>query len=209
MKAKILSGEFPPGAQYFEQELADRLGFSRTPVREAMVRLADDGLVEVQPRRGMRVLPISVEAMREIYELLACLEAMAASLLAARRLPQNAAAFRALETAQIDMESGLARDDIEAWADADARFHRALLEHCGNERLARMAFTVWDQSHRARMISLQLRPKPVQSTNEHRELVEAIRRHDPEAAHAIHRAHRLRGMQMMLDVIQRYRLRQL
>ena len=86
LKADILANRLPPGFQAPEPEFATRLGMSRTPVREALLRLQSDGLVELVPRRGARVLPISVDDMREIYQLLISLESDAAYELAARGL---------------------------------------------------------------------------------------------------------------------------
>jgi DNA-binding GntR family transcriptional regulator len=209
LKARILDNEMPPGQQTLEHELAALLGMSRTPVREALVRLAEEGLVEVQPRRGVRVLPVSPDDMREIYELLTCLESTAAELLAARCLPAEAPALAELEGATLAMEQALARDDLDCWAAADERYHIALLDHCGNRRLARMAFAVWDQSHRARLVTLRLRPKPTRSTSEHVAVTEAIRRHDPDAARRLHRQHRLAGMRVLLDLLTNYRLKSL
>ena len=84
LRLRILNDELPPGAQALEQEIADALGISRTPVREALIRLEKEGLVEVLPRRGMRVLPLSPTDMREIYELLYSLEPTAAARMAAQ-----------------------------------------------------------------------------------------------------------------------------
>jgi DNA-binding GntR family transcriptional regulator len=209
LKARILNNELPPGHVALEQELADGLGMSRTPVHEAVIRLAEEGLVEVVPRRGIRVLPISPEDMREIYELLYSLEATAVELLSARRLPGDDPILTELDTATNAMAEALDADDLEEWARADERFHVALLSGCGNQRLARMAFTVWDQAHRARMVTLRLRPKPADSTADHRNVVEAIRRHDPEAARELHAAHRKRGMATLLGILERYRLTRL
>lgn len=82
IKRRILDNEMPAGFQALEQELAELLEMSRTPVREALVRLADEGMVEVRPRHGMRVLPLSSADMREIYQILASLESTAAALAA-------------------------------------------------------------------------------------------------------------------------------
>ena len=83
IRRRILDNQWAPGFQAMEQEVALQLGMSRTPVREALIRLGKEGLVEVIPRRGMRVLPVSPNDMREIYEILTALECMAAELLAA------------------------------------------------------------------------------------------------------------------------------
>ena len=82
IRRRILDIDWPPGHRALEQEVALALGMSRTPVREALMRLQDEGLVEVIPRHGMRVLPVSPNDMREIYQILTALECMAAELLA-------------------------------------------------------------------------------------------------------------------------------
>src|SRR5690606_26297255 len=86
LRRRILHNEMPPNAQYLEQELADSLGMSRTPVREALIRLSDERLVEIRPRHGARILPVSVDDMREIYEMMTELEAFAVRKLARRGL---------------------------------------------------------------------------------------------------------------------------
>jgi DNA-binding GntR family transcriptional regulator len=209
LRLRILNNELPPGAHALEQEIAADLGISRTPVREALIRLEQEGLVELLPRHGMRVLPISPADMREIYELLYSLEATAAELMATRNLPADAPEIIELEQATADMTEALARDDLDGWAAADERFHGALLNHCGNKRLARMAYGVWDQAHRARMATLRLRPKPVDSAADHRAVTDAIRRHNPDMAREMHRAHRLRAMRTLLGVFETYRLQRL
>jgi DNA-binding GntR family transcriptional regulator len=84
LRARILDNSMPSGEQYTEEELAALLQMSRTPTREAMLRLASEGLVEVRPRHGMRIKPVSPVDMREIYEVLTALESTAAALAAAR-----------------------------------------------------------------------------------------------------------------------------
>ena len=83
---RILYNVWGTGHQALEQELADELNVSRTPVREALVRLQRDGLVKVVPRHGMRVLPISLTDIQEIHQILTSLEALAVELAATRRL---------------------------------------------------------------------------------------------------------------------------
>src|SRR3546814_18081272 len=95
---------------------------SRTPVREALIRLAQEGMVEVRPRHGMRVLPVSVADMREIYEILAGLEAAAAG--AAARHGVSGQQLAALEQAVADMETAERRDDRAAWAAGARPIHR-------------------------------------------------------------------------------------
>lgn len=204
VKRRILDNEYPPGFQILEQALALQLGLSRTPVREALLRLQAEGLVEIVPRHGMRVLPLSIADMQEIYDVLTSLEPMAV-LLVARRKPLREE-LAPLEEAVRDMERALRADDRERWAEADERFHWHLLALCGNKRLAGMVMTCWDQAHRARMFTLRLRPKPAASTREHRAVLDAIRRGDAAGASEIYRAHRERGGRELIEVLRQFKL---
>ena len=207
LRRLILDNVWPPGHQALEQEVALQLGMSRTPVREALIRLHNDGLVEVVPRRGVRVLPVSPTDMREIYQILTALEGMAAELLA-RRKPSEAE-LKPLEDATAAMEAALARDDLEAWAAADERFHQTLLELSGNRQLAETVYNYWDRAHRARMFTLRLRPKPINSTREHMALVQCLRAGDAEAAATVNRQHRERANHELLAIFERFRIQQM
>ena len=207
IRRRILDNVWPPGHRALEQEVALELGMSRTPVREARVRLQNDGLVEVVPRHGMRVLPVSPQDMREIYEVLTALECMAAEIVA-RRKPGDAE-LQTLTQATADMDEALARDDLEAWAAADERFHVSLVELSGNRALANTVWNYWDRAHRARMLSLRLRPKPVNSTHEHMQMVERLRAGDVAGAAAVTRAHRERANQELVAIFERFKLKQM
>lgn len=204
LKSRILDNELPPGTIMLEQEVAALLGMSRTPAREAMLRLAEEGLVEVRPRHGMRVLPISADDMREIYAVLAALEPEAAGWVARDGLSQ--ARLEELRKSVTDMDAALAHDDLVEWAAADERFHRILVESCENARLKALIFQFWDQAHRVRIATLRLRPRPVDSNRSHLELVDAIKRRDPERAYAIHRLHRLNYSKMLVDLLRTHSL---
>jgi DNA-binding GntR family transcriptional regulator len=207
IRRRILENEMPAGTQVLEQELAEMLEMSRTPVREAMVRLADEGMVEVRPRHGMRVLPISADDMREIYDVLTALESMAAERVAARGVSPEE--LRALKQAVADMDAALAVDDLRTWAAADERFHLLLVEYCDNERLRALVSGYWDQSHRVRLVTLGLRPKPVDSNKDHAAVVDAIARGDAVAARRLHRQHRVRSGETLVNLLKTHGLTQL
>jgi DNA-binding GntR family transcriptional regulator len=207
LKQLILDNEIAAGSQMLELEAAARLGMSRTPVREAMVRLEQEGMVELRPRHGMRVLPISPDALAEIYEILTALEGMAAE--SAARKGANPDQLAALQQAVDEMEEALAADDLLRWSQADARFHRQLVELAGNRRLASIVEQVSDQAHRARLTTLRLRPKPVSSNRDHAALVAAIRDRDPQKAREIHEQHRRRAAEMLVALVRDFGLKQL
>lgn len=207
IRQRILDNVWPPGYQVLEQVLAEDLGMSRTPLREALIRLQQEGLIEVIPRHGMRVLPVSPSDMREIYQILTSLEALAAELAAGRKLSDKELA--PLEAASSEMEAALARDDLVAWALADELFHFHLVSLSGNQMLAELVRNFWDRAHRARMITLHLRPKPVNSTREHLDLVAAIRNKNVTKAMQIHEKHRKRGASELTEILQRLRIHQI
>jgi DNA-binding GntR family transcriptional regulator len=207
IRRRILDNVYPPGHRALESALAEELGISRTPVREALIRLANEGLVEVIPRHGMRVLPVSPTDMQEIYAVLAALESAAAELLARRR-PSDAE-LRPLVDATRDMTRALKADDLEAWAAADERFHQGLVELAGNRVLGDAVARLADRVHRARMFTLRLRPKPSTSTQEHMALLDRIRAGDAPGAVEVNRAHRERATRELVAIFERYRLQQM
>ncbi len=207
IRQRILDNVWPPGHQALEQEVALALGMSRTPVREALIRLQQEGFVEVIPRRGVRVLPVSPTDMKEIYQILTALECMAAELLAQREPTESDLA--PLVTATHAMEAALARDDLDAWAAADETFHQALVRLAGNRLLLDTVMGYWDRAHRARMFTLRLRPKPVNSTHEHMELVARLLAGDAAGAVLVNRQHRERASRELLVIFERFRLQQM
>lgn len=199
IKEAILHGEMQTGQQVLEPALALKLGMSRTPVHEALVRLQDEGYVELQPRRGMRVAPMSARDIREITELLACLEVEAAERTAARRLPPEALA--AFDAAIEAMDHALEAGDVDAWNRADYAFHLLLIESCGNRHLIETAKRFLEKAHRYRFLTSSHRKPPVYSNVNHAAVVEAIRRGDPQSAVEIHRAHKRRWMRELDDLL--------
>lgn len=207
IKARILDNRIPAGTQLLETELGEMLKMSRTPIREATIRLAREGMLEVRPRHGVRVLPVSAEDMREIYEVLTELESTAARRVAEMGLDESRLA--ALHQAVNDMDRALAEQDLDLWARADEQFHKLLVEYSGNSRLIDIVHTFWDQSHRTRLVTLRLRPPPSESNRDHAALIEAIERGDADAAYTIHRRHRLNSGKLLVSLLEKHGLTQL
>lgn len=207
LKAEILNNELPPGFQAMEPELALKFGVSRTTIREALIRLAAEGLVEMVPRRGARVLPLRADDMREIYQVFTALEPEAAASVAGTNPSEED--LRPLVDATTAMEKALETEDLEAWAAADDLFHRSLLDLNGNKRVEQFVSSLLDQAHRARMVTLRLRDVPTKSTAEHRELLKFLRNGDAENARRCFRHHRERAARELLSVLEKYKLAQL
>ncbi|WP_099825188.1 GntR family transcriptional regulator [Oceaniglobus indicus] len=207
LKDEIRNNRMAPGFQATEPEVALHLGMSRTPVREALIRLAAEGLVELIPRRGVRVLPIRADDMREIYDILTALEPDAAARLAARA--PTAEQLAPLDEATRRMEAALEADDLDAWTVADDMFHLALLDLQGNRRLKDIVTALYDQTHRTRSVTLRLRGAPHQSTAEHREILHHLARADPDATRDAFKRHRQRAAEELLGILEKYKLAQL
>ncbi|MCK7612808.1 GntR family transcriptional regulator [Roseibium sediminicola] len=199
LKSEILKGDLPPGFQAPEPDIANRLGMSRTPVREALIRLEADGLVGLVPRRGAKVLPMSRKDICEIYQILSALEALAARSAATKRGGDAVDGVREL----LDRaDEALDKCDIEAWAVFDDRFHRWVASVSGNARLEAEVAGFLDQAYRASNVLLRLNKAPASNAADHRRLVDAIEAGDGDAAAEIARVHRLTGLTRMKAVLE-------
>jgi DNA-binding GntR family transcriptional regulator len=201
VRARILDLRLRPGQIVPELGLAADLGMGRAPIHEALVRLQDEGLVESLPRRGFCITMPTVDAMREIYEIVGALEGQAVR----RAAREGGAILLAALAAAIDaQEVALGADDVEGWARADYRFHELLREAPDNRRLRELFRRFDGQLQRVRAVTIHLRPKPRRSTDDHREILSAIRGRDEEEAVRVHHAHRKRADAEMLVAIHDY-----
>jgi DNA-binding GntR family transcriptional regulator len=201
IREAILDGTFAPGHLTSAAEIALALGVSRTPVHEALLKLQEEGLVRIQPKRGIVICALAPDDIREIYDVMIALEGRAAELAAALPEEARAAAADRLADATNRMEAALAAGDMRAWGLADGAFHQDLTAASGNGRIDRIARTVADQMHRARMLTLNLRGNLAASIAEHRSIVAAIRAGDGGAADRAARGHRQRTQGELLPLL--------
>ncbi len=205
LRQKVFSGELAAGSDHLESELADLLEMSRTPVREAVLTLESQGLLEMRPRKGVRILPLSPDDMSEIYDVLTELESHAAERAAQSRYDERELAN--LAKAIDEMDRALAIPDLDAWAEADDRFHKELVRLGGNSRIKSIVNMMSDQVRRARMTTLFMRPLPTKSNEDHRAVYQAIRDGDADTARISHRQHRQHAKDILVDLLNKHRLR--
>jgi DNA-binding GntR family transcriptional regulator len=200
LKSEILKGELPPGFQAPEPDIASRLGMSRTPVREALIRLEADGLVDLVPRRGAKVLPIARKDICEINHILSALEGLAARSAAVRkdRTDRAGDVTDLLDRADAALDAG----DIETWAVLGDGFHRWLAAASGNCRLEAEITGFLDQMYRAYFVLLRLNRAPVCNAGDHRRLHRAILEGNEDMAAEIARLHRLNGLATMKTLLE-------
>lgn len=209
LKVAIREAVYAPGQNLSAQEIASGLGMSRTPIHEAALRLQEEGLLRIVPKRGIEIRAIGLADLSEIYDVLVAIEAAAAELAAAAPVDARHAAAAGLDAWTDAMAAADTTGDLPAWGAADERFHDALITASGNARFARIIRAVKDQSHRARMVTLRLRDGLSFSIAEHRAIAAAIRAGDALAAHAAAGAHRRRARDTLLPLVERIGLRHL
>jgi DNA-binding GntR family transcriptional regulator len=206
IKGWILREQIRPSVPIDEQDTARRLGMSRTPVREALLRLQAEGLVEIARGKGIRVMTLSSDDMREIYQLVTGLEVLAVHLLTSRQPSREVLA--PLIDAVDAMEQSLDEADVDAWGEADERFHRQLFELCRNGRVKTVGLQYRDAAQRAHLVAARLQDNDYRrkSLTAHRGLVDIILSGDADAARETHFRQRSRGEQALLGAVERYRL---
>jgi DNA-binding GntR family transcriptional regulator len=192
-----------PGKTVLEREMAEKLGMSRTPVREALVRLETEGMVRLIPRRGFIVEPIEKEALQEIYEIYATLDG-----LAVEKATRKVSSFELdkLESLVLQQETAIENGDLKKWASLDDQFHFHIIQYANNKRLNSLMDIHSDQLYRARLFTINHRPLPVQSIVEHKAIVSCMRARDGEAARVIMQSHRKRARKEILSALDRIRV---
>jgi DNA-binding GntR family transcriptional regulator len=162
---------------YSEGEIGRLMGISRTPVRDAVAQLAQEGLIEVLPQRGFRLREISKRDMDEIFAVREALEGLVVEQLAATIEPRDIAALRAI----IDSQAAVV-DDARAFLALDERFHMTLPALAGTERVRRMLRTLRGEMWLAAMTALSVGGRPREVLAEHAEIVAALAAGDGQAA---------------------------
>lgn len=186
MNQLLLSGELAPGSIVSEVGLAERFGVSRTPVREAIRQLAQNGLITLRPRQRPVVAMLSLPDALDQFEALAMLEADCCELAARRRTAEALARVEALHEA---CGRDLAAGSVTAYFETNEEFHRALSEASGNRYLAQRATEMRQRLRSLRAPRASEADRMSGSYREHSAIVDAIAARDPEAARAAMHQH--------------------
>jgi DNA-binding GntR family transcriptional regulator len=195
LRERIASGALPRGARLRQEALAADLGVSRTPLREALRRLASEGVVVLEPNRGARVADVSLDDMMAAYEARLLLEPGAARLAAERRERASLAQMRA---AIADHRRARSRPALFA---ANRAFHLALVEAAGNEHLLRFAEVLWVARIGAAIYEQQdeTRAEVAADADDHERIADAIEAGEGGAAEALTRDHIARAVQTFAE----------
>jgi DNA-binding GntR family transcriptional regulator len=186
IKEAILTFKFMPKQALIEGDLAAQLGISKTPVRDALLQLEQDGLVERIPFKGTYVSELSNQDMADTYLIRSSLEGLAV------RLATNALTekdYRRLEALIHTHENALNKDDYTAVTRTNAEFHTLLIDHCGNPRLIKMLESLDDNLKRYRLLSFSQGVRKEKSIREHQAIFNAVLNRKAEEAEAAMKMH--------------------
>lgn len=186
LRDEIIAGSLEPGEQLVEARIATEFGVSKTPVREALIRLQRDGLVEIEPYRGARVLEPAEADIREILELRLLIECQIARDLAARRPPE---VLDALAASVDESRAALAAGETDRLLDSLTAFSDILAEACGNSRMLKLLVDLRSVLLLIGNTSLRAPGREERSIAEHEAIVAALRAGDPETATAATERH--------------------
>lgn len=186
LRQAILKGELAPGERLMEVKLANRLGVSRTPIREAIRMLELEGLVVMVPRKGAEVAKISEKSLRDVLEVRGALEELSASLACERMEAEEA---EKLKQAVEEFKEVVFGDDLIAIAQKDEQFHDVIYQATKNAKLVLMVNNLREQMYRFRMEYIKDNKKRGKLVEEHEAILKAILARDVEAAKEALRQH--------------------
>ena len=179
-----------------EIPLAEELGVSRTPIREAIRKLELEGFVVMVPRRGTYVANISLKDITQVFEIRSALEELAAGL-AAERITEEE--IETLERMLVEIGDHMENKNMESVVAADVEFHEVLYRASRNERLADIVHNLREQTYRFRSFSMNQPGRLRKTWEEHRQLVEAIASHNATQARKLARIHMEHSEQTLLQ----------
>ena len=171
LRQAILRGELKPGTRLMEIQLANKLGVSRTPIREAIRKLELEGLVLMTPRKGAEVAEITEKNMLDVLEVRKALDELATRLACVRITPVQ---LEDLKEAEVAFEAALENGDITKIAEADVFFHDIIFAASDNKRLVNLLSNLREQMYRYRIEYLKNPKYYSKLVHEHKQLIEAI-----------------------------------
>ncbi|HBI93820.1 MAG TPA: GntR family transcriptional regulator [Terrisporobacter glycolicus] len=179
LRTAILEGNLKAGKRLMEVQLAEQLGVSRTPIREAIRKLELEGLVVMLPRKGAYVANMSFKDLIDVLEIRASLEGLAASLASERLRDED---IVELERVAKEFEKSVRETDIDEVLKKDVEFHEKIFLMANNKKLYHLITSLWEQVHRFRVTYVSNYEASLSLVDEHNRILEAIKSGDSELA---------------------------
>lgn len=200
IREAIINGSLKPRERLMEIQMAEELGVSRTPIREALRKLELEGFIVMVPRKGAYVADISTKDIADVFEIRASLEGLAAAL-AAERVTEEELEF--MERCLVIKAEAIASSDFDKLVDIDTKFHEAIYKASRNERLVTIVNNLREQIQRLRTTSLSVPGRMYQSLKEHRTIVEALQSRDVSLARQVAQDHIENAENVIMESIKR------
>lgn len=202
LREAIINGTLGPGERLMEIQMAEEMGVSRTPVREAIRKLELEGFVVMVPRKGAYVAGLSMKDIADVFEIRAALESLAAGL-AAERITEEE--LEQLERLLVKIGECVQRNDVDTLIEVDTEFHDVLFKATRNERLVQMISNLREQIQRYRTTSLASPGRMKYALEEHKKIVEAISDRNIEVAQQLAAEHIENAENIMLNILRERR----
>ena len=196
LRDAVRRGVLQPGERLMEIQLAEELGVSRTPVREAIRKLEMEGYVIMMPRRGTYVADLSIRDVNEVFEIRTSLESLASGL-AAERITEDE--LEKLQRLLVEIGAHIKNGDMESIVRTDTEFHDLLYQASRNKRLVGIISHRREQLTRFRTTSMSYPGRLKATLEEHRNIVEAIAQGDEKAARKAAEHHMEKSEQTLLE----------
>lgn len=178
LRQAIIKGDLKPGERLLEIQLADKLGVSRTPVREAIRKLELEGLVTMVPRRGTTVLGITKKHLKDVLEIRSALEELALELACRRVTPEQ---YEELVRLEALLEEKQDSDNAFELSDIDEKFHEQIYQATNNPRLVQLLANLREQMYRFRLEYMKAKDKRPRLIQEHQQIIKALKNKDSKA----------------------------
>ncbi len=203
LRDAIIVGELRPGERLMEVKLAEKMGVSRTPVREAIRKLELEGLVDMIPRKGAHVADLSVKDIVDVLEVRASLDGLAA-LLAAERITDEE--IDELNHVNSQFVSFLQKENLQGSIKKDVEFHEIIYRSSRNEKLIQIVSNLREQVQRFRVIYLKDYVNPKELEKEHKDIIDAICSKDSDLSRRVAQSHIKSQQESIINAIKRSNL---
>lgn len=186
LKEAIVCGEIEPNTKLTLQDIAQSMGISNTPIREAINQLASEGLIKLIPNKGIIINEISIDDFQEILQIRSVLDGLIAEIAAKKITDREIAAMMEIIN---NMETSVKEDSRLIYNDLDIKFHDFLLNLTKNHKLIEVYNHLISQTHKFRLRTLKLTYRMSKSLNEHKKIAFAVKERDPITANLVSHEH--------------------
>ncbi|MEA1961167.1 MAG: GntR family transcriptional regulator [Bacillota bacterium] len=200
IREAIITEKLQPQERLMEIQLAEELGVSRTPVREALRKLELEGFIVMVPRKGAYVADLSLKDIADVFEIRAALEGLAAGLAAERITDEE---IEEMERSLVEKGEAINQNDLERLVAVDTKFHESIYKASRNDRLSSIISNLREQIQRFRSTSLSYPGRMQMSLQEHRNILESIEARDIQLARQLAQEHIENAENVLIDALKK------